>query len=101
MRMQSLKRSIAELLSALPESKRAAILKTPPPEQLERMEYQWKFWARPNQLEPEVEGWRFWLVRGPRLGQDAGRRRVGAQTGGDAPGSQDCAGRSDRGGREG
>ena len=73
--MRSSKRSIAELLSALPDSKRAEILKTLPRDQLERIQFEWKFWARPNQLEPEGD-WRFWLVR---AGRGFGKTRIGSE----------------------
>jgi phage terminase large subunit-like protein len=39
------------------------------------MAFQWKFWARPNQLEPEGD-WRSWLVR---AGRGWGKTRVGAE----------------------
>jgi phage terminase large subunit-like protein len=68
-------RSVAELLSTLPEPKRAAILKTLPREQLEQIQFQWKFWARPNQLEPPGD-WQYWLVR---AGRGWGKTRVGSE----------------------
>ncbi|AFV22779.1 hypothetical protein Mpsy_0568 [Methanolobus psychrophilus R15] len=39
------------------------------------MEYDWKFWARPNQLPPEGN-WQYWLVLS---GRGWGKSRVGAE----------------------
>src|SRR5262245_19940481 len=67
--------SISELLMRLPDWSRKEIIKTLPKEQVIRLQYQWDFWARPNQLEP-FGNWRYWLVR---AGRGWGKTRVGAE----------------------
>ena len=73
--MPSLNRSIAELLSALPESKRKTVMRTLTSEKLTALQYEWRFWARPNQLDPEGD-WAVWLTL---AGRGWGKTRVGAE----------------------
>lgn len=50
--------SLAEQLARLPEREREAILADLDPEMLQ---YDSKFWLRPEQIEPE-EDYRIWLI---------------------------------------
>ena len=43
--------------------------------ELRSLAYDWRFWARPNQLLPEGD-WRVWLLLG---GRRAGKSRAGAE----------------------
>ncbi|MFL5285459.1 MAG: LAGLIDADG family homing endonuclease [Rhodopila sp.] len=54
-------RRLAELS---PEQRRAA-LSALSPEDLQKLEYTWEFWARPDQLPPPGD-WRTWLLLGGR-----------------------------------
>lgn len=45
-------------------------------EQAGELLYDWKFWARPNQLEPIGSDWQFWLVL---AGRGFGKTRAGAE----------------------
>jgi phage terminase large subunit-like protein len=47
-------------LAALPDDARRAVLHDLTGEELAALEYEWKFWARPDQLPPEGD-WRTWL----------------------------------------
>lgn len=67
---------MAELLSSLPESDRKEFLASLTDTQAETVLYDWKFWARPNQLPPGGN-WRYWLNLG---GRGAGKTRTGAET---------------------
>ncbi|WP_292461719.1 hypothetical protein [Methanolobus sp.] len=44
-------------------------------DELSKLEYDWRFWARPNQLAPEGS-WRYWLVC---AGRGWGKSMVGAE----------------------
>lgn len=69
--------SKAELLAALPESQRQAILSELSRDEILAMQYDWQFWARPEQLPPAGEGWNTWLVL---AGRGFGKTRTGAET---------------------
>ena len=47
-----------------------------PPKLLAKLKYNWEFWARPNQLEPEGD-WTTWLIL---AGRGFGKTRTGAET---------------------
>jgi phage terminase large subunit-like protein len=59
----------------LPESERTKILNDFSDEELLALEYDWKFWARKNQLEPEGH-WQYWLLL---AGRGFGKTRTGSE----------------------
>jgi phage terminase large subunit-like protein len=67
--------SLRERLAAVPERERRAFLASLPAEVLAAAEHEWRFWARPDQLEPAGK-WRTWLMRS---GRGAGKTRAGAE----------------------
>ena len=67
--------SLRERLLALPQEVRQAFLLSLPPAVLAEAQYDWPFWARPDQLEPPG-AWRTWLMRS---GRGAGKTRAGAE----------------------
>lgn len=62
-------------LITLPAAERAAILDQLTTEEAEAILYDWRFWARPNQLEPPGE-WSTWLLL---AGRGFGKSRTGAE----------------------
>lgn len=62
-------------LITLPEAERAAILATLTPKEAEALLYDWRFWARGNQLEPPGN-WSVWLLL---AGRGFGKTRTGAE----------------------
>ena len=62
-------------LRALPDSEVADILRKLGPKQAEELRYNWEFWARPEQLEPEGD-WNAWLAL---AGRGWGKTRAGAE----------------------
>src|SRR5215475_6231646 len=67
--------SPASWTASLPPALRDLWLATIPETDAARLEYEWPFWARRDQLPPEG-AWRFWLFRGGRGG---GKTRAGAE----------------------
>lgn len=67
--------SPAQILASLSESERDAVLSELAPEALAALKYNWEFWARPNQLEPEGQ-WTTWLIL---AGRGFGKSRCGAE----------------------
>lgn len=67
--------SLSSLLS-LSGSEKEAFLSTLSPEESLELQYNWAFWARPDQRIPPGD-WKFWLVKG---GRGAGKTRTGAET---------------------
>jgi phage terminase large subunit-like protein len=65
----------ANLIASLPISKRAQILLNLTQEQCTSLLYDWRFWARDEQVAPLGE-WRVWLYLG---GRGAGKTRSGAE----------------------
>ena len=63
------------MLSSLPEADRAAILADLTKDEAEALEYDWRFWARKNQIEPDGE-WSTWLAL---AGRGFGKTEAGAQ----------------------
>ena len=57
----------------LPVSEREATLSLLPPAELQALEYDWRFWARPKQLAPDGD-WATWLIR---AGRGFGKTRAG------------------------
>jgi phage terminase large subunit-like protein len=70
-----LSNSPAQLLASLPEATRLQALKSLTPEQQEELLHDWRFWARPEQLEPPGD-WRIWLIL---TGRGWGKTRTGAE----------------------
>ena len=62
-------------LASLPLWKRRKILAALTPDEREALRYDWKRWARPEQLEPEGD-WRVWLILS---GRGWGKSRAGAE----------------------
>jgi phage terminase large subunit-like protein len=67
--------SAAEILAGLSEEEREKMLSSLSPEVLASLKYNWKFWARTNQLPPEGE-WTTWLIL---AGRGFGKTRCGAE----------------------
>ncbi|QPQ56211.1 DNA-packaging protein [Allosphingosinicella flava] len=67
--------SPAQLLASLSEQDRQAWLSQLSTDQLAALRYNWEFWARPTQLEPEGH-WRTWLAL---AGRGFGKTELGAQ----------------------
>ncbi|MDY0385675.1 MAG: terminase family protein [Methanolobus sp.] len=68
-------RSMAESIALLPESEWQKILSDLSDDEIQQLEYDWKFWARPNQLSPAGD-WQYWLVL---AGRGYGKSRTGAE----------------------
>lgn len=67
--------SLASSLASLDEAGRAAILADLSDDDLARLEYDWRFWSRPNQIAP-AGNWRTWLLL---AGRGFGKTRTGAE----------------------
>lgn len=67
--------SLAESLASLPEKERTSLLNRLTDEEAESLIYDWKFWARPNQIAP-TWAWRIWLIL---AGRGFGKTRTGAE----------------------
>lgn len=68
--------SPAEILANLPENERKLLMSDLSPELLAELKYNWGFWARPNQMEPDGD-WTTWLIL---AGRGFGKTRTGAET---------------------
>jgi phage terminase large subunit-like protein len=67
--------SPAQLLASLSEQERIEWMAKLSTEQQAELRYNWEFWARPAQLEPEGD-WRTWLAL---AGRGFGKTEIGAQ----------------------
>jgi phage terminase large subunit-like protein len=67
--------SLAELLASLNASEREAILADLTEAELDALEYDWRFWGRPNQIPPDGD-WLTWLVL---AGRGFGKTRCGSE----------------------
>lgn len=67
--------SLARQLAHLPVAERQTFLDALTDEEAEALFYDWDFWARENQREPEGD-WFLWFILG---GRGAGKTRVGAE----------------------
>lgn len=67
--------SVAASFAHLSEAKREAVLATISDEQAAALLFDWRFWARPNQLEPAGD-WDGWLIL---AGRGFGKTRTGAE----------------------
>ena len=68
--------STASYLASLPEDLRLRILRKLPPDELKALEFNWQFWGRPNQQEPQSD-YRYWVLN---AGRGYGKTRTGAET---------------------
>lgn len=68
--------SPAQILANLPDDEREKALKELSPSALAALKYNWEFWARPNQRQPEGD-WTTWLIL---AGRGFGKTRTGAET---------------------
>lgn len=68
--------STAERFARLPAKERKKILGDLSDEEIDGLRWDWKFWARPNQLPPEHDRWRTWLYL---AGRGSGKTRSGAE----------------------
>jgi phage terminase large subunit-like protein len=62
-------------LASLPEQLRKKFIASLRPVDAQALLYDWRFWARPNQLPPQQD-WRVWLVL---AGRGFGKTRTGAE----------------------
>jgi predicted phage terminase large subunit-like protein len=67
--------SLISSLASLPEADRAAILASLTDEQAEELLWDWRAWARPNQIAPDGQ-WQTWLAL---AGRGFGKTEAGAQ----------------------
>jgi phage terminase large subunit-like protein len=65
--------SAAQVLARLSEEEREKLLSELSNETLASLKYNWEFWARPNQIEPEGD-WTTWLIL---AGRGFGKSRCG------------------------
>lgn len=67
--------SLAQSLARLPKEQLQSLIRSLTDEEAEALRYEWRFWARPNQVAPQGE-WLYWLCL---AGRGWGKTRVGAQ----------------------
>ncbi|GLI23475.1 DNA-packaging protein [Xanthobacter flavus] len=67
--------SLADSIASLPEAERARVLAGLTKRQAEQILWDWRFWARPNQLPPPGD-WLTWLIL---AGRGYGKTRTGAE----------------------
>jgi phage terminase large subunit-like protein len=65
----------ASFLASLTREERKAFLATLSPQELKSLQYDWSFWARPEQRAP-AGNWHTWLIL---AGRGAGKTRSGAE----------------------
>lgn len=68
--------SLAQQLATLPDWEREALLASMPDKEVAALEYDWHFWARPNQLPPVDRPWKVWLIL---AGRGYGKTRTAAE----------------------
>ena len=66
----------AQALRELPDDQVKEALSQLSPKQLQELQYDWRFWARPEQLEPEGKDWNVWWIN---AGRGFGKTRAGAE----------------------
>ncbi|MBZ5588139.1 MAG: terminase family protein [Acidobacteriia bacterium] len=71
----SARRSLAAKLAALPHEERQRIWHSLSAAERQQLAYEWRFWARPEQLAPPGE-WSTWLIL---TGRGWGKNRTGAE----------------------
>lgn len=74
--MTSAGSSLAERLARLTPPERKRALGKYSADQLRRLDYEWRFWARPNQMPPPDTDWWCWLLLG---GRGMGKTRSGSE----------------------
>lgn len=67
--------SLAALLASRPKAEREKILADLSDAELAELEYDWRFWARPNQIAPDGQ-WLTWVIN---AGRGFGKTRAGAE----------------------
>src|SRR4051812_19976592 len=67
--------SPAEYLASLSDEQRNNLLKELSEDELAQLRWEWKFWARENQIAPEGD-WNTWLVL---AGRGFGKTRMGSE----------------------
>ena len=67
--------SLASLLASQPEEIRTGILASLTDDELAELEYDWRFWARENQIAPDSD-WLTWVID---AGRGFGKTRAGAE----------------------
>lgn len=67
--------SLAEVFARLPEADARAMLAELDGMDLQALQYDWRFWARPSQLAPAGD-WRYWVIL---AGRGFGKTRTGAE----------------------
>lgn len=73
-------RSMAERLALLVEEERERIIEDLAEDQAKALEYDWEFWSRPDQQEPEAFASGVATVWFVRAGRGFGKTRTGAET---------------------
>lgn len=78
---ENMGRSPAEIVDAMPDSKRAKLIsELHKAGLLEELQYYWPFWARPKQRTPKCTAtglpWAFWIVQ---AGRGFGKTRIGVE----------------------
>ena len=75
-----LTKSRAELLAALPKDQRSSLLSDLTLQEIDALNFDWKFWGRPEQFAPEFAPnglpWNTWLIL---AGRGFGKTRTGAE----------------------
>lgn len=76
--------SLASYLASQPPEIREQVIRALPRAEADALPYDWKFWARPEQLEPgtfrasiERSDWLYWVLQ---AGRGFGKTRTGAET---------------------
>src|SRR5512145_1142763 len=72
--------SLASSLASLQPEERRRLIEHLPTAEIQKLTYDWKFWARPSQLPP-LHGnnglpWRYWMLL---AGRGFGKTRTGAE----------------------
>jgi phage terminase large subunit-like protein len=67
--------SLASILASEPDFSRQRLLESLSEAEAEALLYDWRFWARPSQIEPPGD-WRFWFFK---AGRGAGKTRSAAE----------------------
>ena len=66
-------KSLAQVISEMPEDTRNAVLAGV---DMEQLQWDWKFWARPEQMPPPGDSWAIWMYL---AGRGAGKTRSAAE----------------------
>ena len=66
---------LAQQLALLPIEQQEELIRSLTPEQQQALQYDWNFWARPNQIVPEEPYYNVTLVS---AGRGFGKTRMGA-----------------------